>query len=246
MISVIIPALNEELTVGDVVRGVLGALGSIGETGEVIVVDDGSTDATARQARLAGARVLKRRHEGKGLAVRAGLAEAAGETLVLMDSDGQDVPAELPSLLAAFRNTGADFLNGSRFLGVFRDRGISPIDRRANSVLTGLANLLCGTQISDINASYRVIRREAVRGLRWEFCEFEVESEMILKAARAGLVIIEVPVTRERRLGGIRKFRRVRHGTRILLTILKVAFLWRPPGLPGGPGARDNTNKNGQ
>jgi len=246
VISVIIPAFNEELTVGDVVRGVLGALGSIGAAAEVIVVDDGSTDATARQARIAGARVLRRPHEGKGLAVRAGLAAAAGDTLVLMDSDGQDVPSELPSLLAAFRNTGADFLNGSRFLGVFRDRGISPLDRRANRALTGIANLVCGTHLSDINASYRVIRRDAVQGMRWGFREFEVESEMILKAARTGLVITEVPVTRERRLGGIRKFRRVRHGTRILLTILKVAFLWRPPVPGASPTGPDNTNKNGQ
>jgi len=246
VISVIIPALNEELTVGDVVRGALGALGSIGATGEVIVVDDGSGDATARQAEVAGARVIRRPHEGKGLAVRAGLAAATGETIVLMDSDGQDIPAELPGLLTVFRNTGADFLNGSRFLGTFRDHGISPIDYRGNRALTGLANLLCGTHLSDINASYRVIRREALRGIRWDFREFEVESEMILKAAMAGLAIVETPVTREKRLGGVRKFRKARHGTRILLTILGVAFFWKPPPPTRDPDLPDNPNKIGQ
>ena len=115
MISIIIPAHNEEQTVGDVVRGVRGALaGRVGDV-EVLVVDDGSTDNTAREAELAGARVLRRPRIQKGRAVREGLATARGDTLVLMDSDGQDVPAELPQLLAALRSTGADFINGSRF-----------------------------------------------------------------------------------------------------------------------------------
>lgn len=232
MISVIIPALNEEQTVGDVVRGVFGALGAMASGGgpiEVIVIDGGSTDATARQAELAGATVLRRPREGKGRSVRAGFARARGEVLVLMDSDGQDVPSELPSLLSAFRSSGADFVSGSRFLGTFREKGISRVDRWGNRALTWLANLLVGCRLSDINASYRVMRRRAMSSFDWRFEEFEVESEMILKAARAGLEILEVPVTRERRLGGVRKFRKVRHGCRILLTILRVRFLWKPP-----------------
>ncbi|HZI93217.1 MAG TPA: glycosyltransferase family 2 protein [Patescibacteria group bacterium] len=229
MNTVVIPALNEELTVGDVVRGVRGALAARGLDAEVIVVDGGSTDATTRQAELAGARVLRLPGAGKGLCVREGIAAARGDTLVLMDSDGQDVPAELPALLGAYRSAGADFVNGSRFLGTFLDQGISPIDRWGNRALTGLANLLCGSHLSDINASYRVIRRAAIEGIRWDFTEFEIESEMILKATRAGLQVLEVPVTRQRRLGGIRKFQKVRHGLRILRTILSVSLLWRPP-----------------
>ena len=235
MISVVIPAFNEEQTVGDVVRGVQGAFRKIvgwGEPFEVIVVDSGSTDATARVSQSAGATVLRRPHEGKGLAVRAGLASARGDIIVLMDSDGQDIPAELPALVKAFRTSGADFVNGSRFLGTFRHEGISPVDRLGNRALTILANLLCGSRLSDINASYRVIRRAAIRGITWDFAEFEVESEMILKASKAGLQILEVPVTRERRLGGVRKFRKVRQGLRILRTILQVGLLWKPPESP--------------
>lgn len=234
MISVVIPAFNEEQTVGDVVRGVHGAFGKIsgwGEPFEVLVVDSGSTDATARLSEKAGAIVLRRPHEGKGLAVRAGLASARGDVIVLMDSDGQDIPAELPVLVKAFRTSGADFVNGSRFLGTFRRDGISPIDRWGNRALTILANLLCRCRLSDINASYRVIRRSAMAGIEWRCREFEVESEMILKASRAGLQILEVPVTRERRLGGIRKFRRVRQGLRILGMILHTGLMWRPPNL---------------
>lgn len=229
MISIVIPALNEELTVGDVVRGVRGALAARGPDTEVIVVDGGSTDATMRQAAVAGARVMSRPGAGKGLCVREGMSAARGDTLVLMDSDGQDVPAEVFSLVGAFRSSGADFVSGSRFLGTILERGISPIDYWGNRMLTGIANLLCGTRLSDINASYRVIRRRAFDGIRWECSEFEVESEMILKAARAGLQILEVPVTRERRLAGVRKFRKLRHGLRILRTILHIRFFWRPP-----------------
>jgi glycosyltransferase involved in cell wall biosynthesis len=235
MISVVIPAYNEEQTVGDVVRGVRGALSamaSVAEPVEVIVVDGGSTDATARMAQIAGATILRRPHGGRGLALRAGLAAAKGEILVLMNSDGQDLPSELPSLLRAFKSSGADFVSGSRFMGTFREEGISPVDRWGNRALTGLANLLCGTHLSDINASYRVMRRSAVAGFGWRFEQFEGESEMILKAARAGLDVLEVPITRQRRMGGVRKFRRLRHGLGILLTIFRTRFLWRPPRLP--------------
>jgi len=229
MISVVIPAINEEQTVGDVVRGVKGALAAGGMPAEVIVVDGGSTDATVRQAQVAGARVITRPGLGKGLCVREGMVQARGDILVLMDSDGQDVPAELPGLVRAMRSSGADFVNGSRFLGTFLDGGIAPIDQLGNRALTWLANLLTGARLSDINASYRVIRRSAIERITWEFAEFEVESEMILKASRAGLQILEVPVTRERRLGGVRKFRKIRQGLRILRTIMRVGLLWKPP-----------------
>ncbi len=228
MISVIIPAHNEEQTVGDVVRGVRGALAGRADA-EILVVDDGSTDNTAREAALAGATVLKRPRIQKGRAVRAGLAAARGDVIVLMDSDGQDVPAELPQLLAAMRSTGADLISGSRFAGRFAEHGITGVDYWGNRCLTGLANILHGARLNDINASYRVFRASAIRNISWDCTEFEVESEMILKAWRAGLAIQEVPVTRQRRLGGIRKFRKLRHGTRIFMTILKVRFLWRPP-----------------
>ncbi|HET9481420.1 MAG TPA: glycosyltransferase family 2 protein [Candidatus Polarisedimenticolia bacterium] len=233
MISVIIPALDEAPIVGQVVRDVLAELARLGQPAEVLVADDGSTDDTARCAEQAGATVLRLPRRGKGLAVRAALQRIGGDRIVLMDSDGQDVPVELAGLLAAYESSGADFVNGSRFLGTFRDRGISSVDYWGNRALTGLANLLCGCRLSDINASYRVIRRVAVEPLGWSFEEFEIESEMILKASRAGLKIVEVPVTRERRLGGVRKFRKVRHGLRILMTILKVRFAWSPP-VPAG------------
>jgi len=232
VISVVIPALDEEQTVGGVVRGVREALDVIGPAGsapEVIVVDGGSRDQTFREAEAAGATVLVSPGMGKGLAVRAGLAAAAGDTIVLLDSDGQDVPGDLPKLVDAYTRSGADFVNGSRFLGTFRDQGIAEVDYWGNRALTGLANVLCRTKLSDINASFRVLRRSALEPIAWRFSEFEVESEMILKAARSGLNIVEVPVVRERRLGGKRKFRKVRHGLRILATIVRVSLLWRPP-----------------
>ena len=239
MISVVIPALNEEQTVGDVVRGVKGALAQSGMTAEVIVVDGGSTDATTRQAEVAGARVLRHPGMGKGWCVRQGMKAARGQTLVLMDSDGQDVPSELPGLVRALSSSGADFVSGSRFLGTFLDRGIAPIDRWGNRALTGLANALNRTRLSDINASYRAIRVGALSGISWDFMEFEIESEMILKAVRSGLQVLEVPVTRERRLGGVRKFTKVRQGLRILRTILQVSLFWGPEGRnrPDGPGS---------
>src|SRR5439155_10378901 len=134
-ISVVLPAFNEARTIGGIVRGCREALPP---ATEILVVDDGSADATAARAEEAGARVIRLgQNRGKGGALRLGIDRSTGEVLVFLDADGQDDPAEIPLLLDALA-AGADLVVGSRFLGHFDPGAITPINRLGNRALTGV------------------------------------------------------------------------------------------------------------
>jgi len=185
----VIPARDAAATVGDVVRGILHALPSAG----VIVVDDGSTDATGERAREAGAVVV--RHEanrGKGAALESGFDEAlrrGAEAVVALDADGQHDTASAPGLLEALEH--ADLVVGSRE----RDRTGMPWLRRAtNDVTTWFVSLLARQRIPDSQSGYRAIRASVIRAVRPRSRRFEYESEFLIGAARAGFRIGEAPV----------------------------------------------------
>src|SRR5262245_40697044 len=113
-ISIILPAYNEERTIAAVVAGCRAAVPG---ADEILVIDDGSTDATAPCAEAAGARVIRvAPNRGKGEALRLGIERSTGDVLVFLDADGQDDPHEIPLLLDALA-AGADLVIGSRFLG---------------------------------------------------------------------------------------------------------------------------------
>ena len=185
----VIPARDAAATVGDVVRGLRRVLPSA----EVIVVDDGSMDATGERAREAGAAVV--RHEvnrGKGAALESGFAEAlrrGADAVIAMDADGQHDPAAAPKLLASLE--GTDLVVGSRE----RDRTGMPLLRRAtNDVTTWLVSLLAGQRIHDSQSGYRAIRSSVLRTVHPRSRRFEYESEFLIAAARAGFSIGEAPV----------------------------------------------------
>ena len=185
----VIPARDAAATVGEVVRGVRHVL----PTAEVVVVDDGSTDATGERAREAGAVVV--RHEsnrGKGAALESGFGEAlrrGADAVIVLDADGQHDPASAPGLLEALE--GADMIVGSRE----RDRTGMPWLRRAtNDVTTWLVSLLARRRIHDSQSGYRAIRASVLRAVRPQSRRFEYESEFLIAAARAGFSIGEAPV----------------------------------------------------
>lgn len=186
----VIPARDAASTVGDVVRGLRAALPGA----EVVVVDDGSTDATGERAREAGAIVA--RHEqnrGKGAALETGfdVALARGADAVLaLDADGQHDPALAPRLLGALAD--ADVVIGSRE----GDRAGMPWIRRAtNDVTTWFVSKLAGQRIHDSQSGFRAIRAEVLRRVRPESRRFEYESEFLIGAARAGFRIGAAPVS---------------------------------------------------
>lgn len=221
-ISVIIAAHNEAAAIGGVVRGVRRALETIDVgTSEVRVIDDGSVDTTAAQAREAGALVTTLwPNRGKGVALREGIALSRGRWLVFIDGDGQDDPADLPKLLAA-AVPGVAMVSGSRFLGTLHRGAISRPNLLGNLAMTGVLDLLFGVAITDSQAGFRVVDGDIARALRLQASEYEIETELLARLLRRGERVIEVPVNRYVRTGGVTDFRRIRNGLRILTTILR-------------------------
>ncbi len=223
-ISVIIPALNEEEPIADVVRGCLAT----GLPREVIVVDNGSTDRTAERAREAGARVVEA-PRGYGNACAAGVRALSPdcEIVVFLDGDGSDCPELMKRLVQPILDGTHDFVIGSRTRGE-RERG----SMNAQQVFAGyfagwLIRPLYGVKYTDM-CPFRAIRRPALEKLAMKEPTYGWNLEMQMRAARVRLRIFEVPVNHRCRTGGESKVSGTMRGTfiagtRILATFLRVA-----------------------
>jgi len=199
-IAAIVPALDEETAIGDVVTGLLA------HVGQVIVVDGGSKDATVHNAQSAGARVIVEPRRGYGRAMRAGIEAlgCAAEIIVFVDGDGSD-RVELTALLVAPLLAGtADFVHGSRLHGE-REPGSLTFPQLAAGHLAGvLLRLLYGARYSDMSP-FRAIRRDTLERLGMREETFGWNLEMQMRAAARGLRIVEIPVGQRRRRGGVSK-----------------------------------------
>jgi glycosyltransferase involved in cell wall biosynthesis len=195
-VTAIIPALNEELAIGEVVREIPARL-----VHEIIVVDNGSTDRTAEVARAAGARVVAEPGRGYGAACLAGVRAAhGGDILVFLDGDRSDDPAEMPLLLRPLLEDRADLVIGSRVLGSAAPGALTPQQRLGNRLVTGVIRLLFGLRLTDLGP-FRAITLESLGALRMEHRTYGWPAEMIVKAAKRGYRVVEVPVGYRRRLG---------------------------------------------
>jgi glycosyltransferase involved in cell wall biosynthesis len=220
-ISVVLPCLNEAESVGFVVKEAIQGIRRTGLSGEVIVVDNGSTDDSARVARNAGARVITESERGYGSACRRGLGEARGSLIFLGDSDGSYPFYEIPRFVALIED-GADVVIGNR-LNETMERGAMPWLHRhvGNPGLTRLLNLLFRARVGDAHCGLRAIRSDASTGLNLKATGMEFASEYVIEAITAKLTIAQVPITYRRRLAGEPKLRTWRDGSRHVRLILR-------------------------
>jgi glycosyltransferase involved in cell wall biosynthesis len=224
-VSVIIPALNEEEPIAGVVRECFAT----GVPDQVIVVDNGSTDHTAERAREAGARVATA-PRGYGRACAAGIQALSPECdiVVFLDGDGSDCPEFMPQLVNPIAAGKFDFIIGSRTRGQ-REPGSMNFQQVLSGRGAGLiVRLLYGVRYTDMSP-FRAIRRDAFTKLNMREETYGWNLEMQMKAARAGLRILEIPVNHRRRAGGQSKVSGTLRGTfvagaRILATLVRVAL----------------------
>ena len=221
----IIPAYNERASIGRVVAETLRHVDA------VLVVDDGSSDSTAAEAKRAGASVVVHQlNRGKGAALRTGLEHARRltpiPTVVLVDADGQHDPAAIPLVMAGIAG-GADIVVGSRFLGVHN----APIYRLFGlHVLSAAAALGSGVQLTDSQSGFRALSPRAVATLDLHEPAFAAESEMQFEAARLGLRMAEAPI--QIRYAGAARRSPVAHGVGVLIRTIAMVALRRPSRLP--------------
>jgi len=197
MISIIIPAFNEERTILEVLQKVL----SLPLNKEVIVVDDGSTDGTSLLLReiektwvYSNLRILFHdRNKGKGSAIKTALEVASGDIICVQDADLEYEPYQLIELLKYFEDPSIEVVYGSRFLKN------NPVIYRTfywgNKLLTFMINLLYGAKYTDAYTCYKLIRRDVMKNLNLESNGFEVEAEISVKLAKSNKKVIEVPIS---------------------------------------------------
>jgi glycosyltransferase involved in cell wall biosynthesis len=226
----VIPCLDEEQNIERCVRGALAALQRNGLDGEVIVVDNGSQDDSARLAEQAGATVIRESRRGYGSAYLAGLARATGDYVVMADADLTYDFNDIPKFVQRLRD-GADLVIGDRMDNI--EPGAMKWLHRyvGNPALTGVLNIFFRTGVRDAHCGMRAVRREALPRLRLRTTGMEFASEMVVRAAKVGLSIQEIPITYSPR-GGSSKLSTFRDGWRHLrfLLIHSPFYLFIVPG----------------
>jgi glycosyltransferase involved in cell wall biosynthesis len=198
LISVVVPAYDEERTIEEVVRRVAEA----GLRAEIIVVDDGSRDGTAAvlarlDGEIEGLRTLAQPvNRGKGAAVRAGIAASKGDIVVIQDADLEYDPKDLPTLLGPLLEGRADAVYGTRLRGGEPQRAHLFWHYAGNRFLSLLTNILFNTTISDMEVGYKAFRGELIRSLDLVSDDFRFEPEVTAKILRTpGIRLYEVPIS---------------------------------------------------
>ncbi|SHN85260.1 Glycosyl transferase family 2 [Bradyrhizobium erythrophlei] len=201
VVSAIIPCLDEETAIGQVVTVVLAQ-----NVSEVVVVDGGSKDCTVERATEAGARVVVEPQRGYGRAIQAGIAAVRDDAdiLVFLDGDGSDPGEFIPALVAPIAADQAVFVLGSRVRGIREPGSLAPQQLLAGYVGGLLLRLFYGARFTDLSP-FRAIRRDALKSLGMKEETFGWNLEMLMRVAAARLPVLEIAVGQRRRIGGVSK-----------------------------------------
>ena len=212
----ILPAFNLQNIIGDIVKRTKEYVD------HVIVVSDGSSDDTNLNAIEAGAKCpLHTCNIGKGYAIRKGIEYSKRynpKYIVLMDSDGQHLPEEIPHLLQNLKNNTKDVVIGSRFKGILKT---SLINRFGNTFLNILSFIMTGRWFSDIESGFRAFISEKLYKLNLETEDYKIDIELLLKSLHKGFRIVEVPITITKAIPGITLL----DGVKVALYTVKKGFI---------------------
>jgi glycosyltransferase involved in cell wall biosynthesis len=193
-VSVILPALDEERTIGECISKIQKVLRENAINGEIIVADS-SMDRTSEIARSLGAVIVTPDRKGYGNAYIAGFENAQGRFVVLGDADNTYDFFDIPKLLNPLKNKSADFVVGSRFKGKIHHGAMTPLHQYiGNPLLTLMINIIFGTHFTDAHSGFRAITREALDRLTLKSGGMEFASEMLIEASKENLHIKEVPI----------------------------------------------------
>lgn len=213
--AIVIPAHNEASNIGPLVEAVRG-LGY-----DCVVIDDGSADKTAELAEQAHAIVLKTQvKSGKGKALKTGFDYVMNngyEALIVMDGDGQHAPSDIAAFVSCCQSTGADIVSGNR---LNNPQGMPLVRLATNRFMSLLISLFCHQHIPDTQCGFRLIRTNVLRAIKLESSDFEIETEVLIKASKKGFKITSVDI---QTIYGdeVSKIRPVRD------TLRFIAYLWR-------------------
>jgi glycosyltransferase involved in cell wall biosynthesis len=222
VISVVIPAYNEEKTIGNIIEETIQIMDTLGMPYEIIVVDDGSTDRTREIASRYNATVLSNgRNHGKGYALRRGFQHAQGDIIVTIDADGSHKPKEIPDLVNPLFN-GVDIVAGSRFSG--NETNHTPkLHVFGNHLINATIIVLTRKYITDSQTGFRAFKRKFLEKIGLESLGYEIETEITVKGLKNGFRFQEIPISCKGREYNVSKLKVLSDGYKILKTILKSA-----------------------
>lgn len=226
-ITAIVPAYNEELSIGSVI------LCTSEFADHIIVIDDGSTDRTAEIAERAGSQVIKHpENMGKGAALKTGFSAIKNsDIIVTIDGDGQHNPKEIPKLTNPIEKGEADIVNGSRYLQN-NQNGTPTYRRLGQTVLDTATNMNSGLKVTDSQSGFRAFASYTIPAFRFTKENFAIESEMLMDAANQGFKIKEVQIgvsyDKNSSGNGIHTKNAVSHGFSVLVRILQDMEFRRP------------------
>ncbi len=231
-VAAIIPAYNEELTIGSVVLKVRGYVG------DVYVVDDGSSDETARVAEAAGATVFRHANNGgKAKAVLSAFSQIKPigyDAVVMLDADGQHEPDEIPIVLGPVLDGSADMVIGSRFMN--GSKSIPPVRKAGQVVLNKATEFGAKVHVTDSQSGFRALGKDALENMSFMSSGYTLESDMINHLAERGMRITEVPIPPKYSAPNNHKKNSMTHGMGVLNGVVGFVGYRRPLLMFGVPG----------
>jgi dolichol-phosphate mannosyltransferase len=219
-LSVVIPAYNEERNIERVLEGTSSVLQALNLPYEILVVDDGSTDGTRFLAeRHKVTLISNERNHGKGYALRRGLKDVCGDIVITMDADGSHRPEDIRRLIEPLMN-GADVVMGSRFTGRREKDATKKLNIFGNRLFNFLIRILTKKRITDSQTGFRAFKKSVLKEIEITCNGYDVETEVTVKTLKNGFIVLEEPISFDKRKNGCSHINPLRDGIRILKAIM--------------------------